>query len=336
MLRWAIIGTGFISETMAGAITASDGSRIEAVFGRDPGRLAEFADRHGIDKRHTDYDLLLSDPDIDVVYIGLPNNAHHDAVIKAAAKGKAILSEKSLTTTMSDARALAEAVRSAGVFFLEGLMYLSHPLIDKVGDILRSGCLGKIQSVTGSYAADIWQLANPLGNGTIFNLGCYPASLLHYVVQTACGPQTFANRVTSGTGNVSGHDGNICDAALTVRFSNGLLATLQSTDSYGMSFDFAVHGDRGVLRFRTNPWLPVAGENVLEVQEYGGAPETIIVTSPYDAFRHQVMRVEQRLLHGRTEAPRPSPRLSDSLEIMELLTTWEAHCRATLPQAPGD
>jgi len=330
MLRWAIIGTGFISDTMATAIAASEGSRIEAAFGRDSGRLSDFVDRHRISKRYTDYDRLLSDPDIDVVYIGLPNNAHRDAVVKAAAKGKAILSEKSLTTTMKDAELLADAVGSAGVFFLEGLMYLSHPLIDKVGDILRSGCLGKIQSVTGSYAANIWQLANPLGNGTIFNLGCYPVSLLQYVVQTACGPDAFVHRVASGIGNLSSHDGNICDAALTVRFSNGVLATLQSTDSYGMSFDFAVYGDRGVLRFATNPWLPVAGENLLDLEHYDRERQTIVVTSPHDAFRHQVMRVEECLRQGFTEAPRPSPRLSDSLEIMDLLTTWEKQCRVAI------
>jgi predicted dehydrogenase len=328
MLRWAIIGTSFISETMAKAIATSDGSRAEAVFGRDAGRLSDFADRHGIAKRYTDYGLLLDDPDIDVVYIGLPSNIHHEAVIKAALKGKAILSEKSLTASMADAGALAQAVRSADVFFLEGLMYLCHPLMEKVGEIIRSGRLGTIRSVSGSYAADIWKLVNPLGNGTIFNLGCYPVSLLQYVVQTAFGPEVFTDRVTGGSGNVSDHDGNICDAALLVRFSNGVLATVQSTDSYGMSFDFAIYGDRGVLRFRTNPWLPVAGENILEIQHYDREPETIVVTSPFDSFQHQVMRVEECLRHGRTAAPRPSPRLSDSLEIMALLTTWEEHCRA--------
>jgi predicted dehydrogenase len=205
--------------------------------------------------------------------------------------------------------------------------------MDKVGEILRSGRLGTIRSVSGAYAADIWQLVNPLGNGTIFNLGCYPASLLHYVVQTACGPEVFVHRTTSGTGNVSEHDGNICDAALNVRFSNGVLATLQSTDSYGMSFDFAVHGDRGVLRFKTNPWLPVAGENVLEVQQYDGDTQTVVITSSCDAFQHQVMRVEKCLREGLIEAPRPSPRLSDSLEIMAMLTTWEEYCRAALPRA---
>ncbi|WP_338049415.1 Gfo/Idh/MocA family oxidoreductase [Rhizobium tubonense] len=208
--------------------------------------------------------------------------------------------------------------------------------MEKVGEIIRSGRLGTIRSVSGSYAADIWKLVNPLGNGTIFNLGCYPVSLLQYVVQTAFGAEVFTDRVTRGSGNVSGHDGNICDAALLVRFGNGVLATIQSTDSYGMSFDFAIHGDCGVLRFRTNPWLPIAGENALEIQLYDGGAETIVVTSLYDAFQHQVMRVEECLRLGLRQAPRPSPRLSDSLEIMALLTTWEEHCRTTIPQPRHD
>lgn len=327
MLRWGIVGTSFISETMAVAISTSEGSRIEAVFGRDPGRLANLAKRHGIHKRYEDLDVMLADPTIDAVYIGLPNNLHAEASIKAASKGKAILSEKSLTTTMADATALAQAIRAADVFFLEGLMYLCHPFMDKLGDIIRSGRLGTIRSISGSYAADIWQLVNPLGGGTIFNLGCYPVSLLHYVVQTAFGREAFQRRKISATGNLSVHDGNICDAALSVHFSNGVIASVLSTDSYGMSFDFTIRGDLGQLRFKTNPWLPIAGENVLELTLYGGETETIVVTSSRDAFQHQVLRVEECVRMGSKEAPRPSPSLSDSLEIMDLLSAWEDGCK---------
>lgn len=115
MLRWGILGTSFISDTMAQAIIGSDASRIEAVAGRDPQRLSNFAARHGIAKHYSGYDALLDDPAIDVVYVGLPNNMHHEAVIRAAEKGKAVLSEKSLTTTMEEADALAKAVRANGI-----------------------------------------------------------------------------------------------------------------------------------------------------------------------------------------------------------------------------
>lgn len=331
MLRWGILGTSFISSTMADAIQASDGSRIEAVAGRDPKRLEAFAKRHAVAKSYATIEALVDEPEVDVVYVGLPNNVHHEAVIKAAQRGKAVVCEKSLATTMADAQAMADAAQTAEIFFLEGLMYLNHPVIAELGNIIRSGRLGAIRSIAGLYAADIWKVVNPKGNGTLYNLGCYPASLLHYVIQTAFGPEAFSKRVMSGHGNLSPRDHNICDAALAVRFGSGTLATLQSTDSYGMSFDFTVRGDLGAARFVTNPWLPIAGDNILDIEEYGKEPEQVRVWSDIDAFGHQVRVVERCLSLGLKQAERPSPRLGDSIEIMELLSEWEALCRTSPP-----
>jgi predicted dehydrogenase len=328
MLRWGLLGTSFISNTMAQAINASPGSEIRSVAGRDGDRLAAFARQHGITNTQSSMDAVIDDPEVDVIYVGLPNNVHHEAVIKAARGRKPVLSEKSLTTTMADAHALEHAVRQADIFFVEGLMYLSHPVIAELGSIIGSGRLGTIRSISGSYAADIWKLVNPMGNGTLYNLGCYPVSLMQYVIQTAYGTDAFADRAMSGHGIISTHDGNISDAAMSAHFGTGVLATLQSTDSLGMSFDFTVRGDRACVRFLTNPWLPLAGDNVLEIEEYGNAPERIVVNSDYDAFGHQVRLVEDCLRRGLKEAPRPSPRLSDSIEIMRLLTEWEMHCKA--------
>ncbi|WP_054006838.1 Gfo/Idh/MocA family protein [Cypionkella psychrotolerans] len=327
MLRWGIAGTGFISDTMARAIASSVKSEIVAVSGQDAGRLAGFADRFGIAGRHLDYEEMLADPGVDAVYIGLPSHLHHQAVRAAAAQGKMIVSEKPLTTTMVEAEALAEAVRAADVFFVEGLMYLHHPLIAAMGEIIGSGRLGAIRSVRGAYEADIWRVVNPKGRGTIYNLGCYPASLLQYVMQVAYGPEAFGTRQASGFGNL-GADGMICDAALTVRFDNGVLASIQASDSYGMAFEFAISGEKGVLCCKTNPWLPGACENILQVQPHDGAVEEIVVSTGLDAFQHQVVCVENAHRMGLKQASRPAPLLADSLEVMAMLTTWEADCLA--------
>jgi len=327
MLRWGIAGTRFISNTVVEAIRQSDGSTITAVAGRNAENLSDFQSRHAIAKGHSTYEALIDDSDVDIIYIGLPNNVHHSITIKAAAKGKHVLSEKSLTTTMDEARALDVAVAMSGIFFVEGLMYLAHPLYTKLAEIIASGRLGAIRSVSGFYAADIWQVVNPAGKGALYNLGCYPVSLLQFVIQSAFGPDAFSNRTITGSGNISSHDGNVCDAALSVRFDNGVLATLQTSESYGMAHEFVIAGDKGALRFATNPWLPVAGENVLELTDYSTGVELFVVTDAHDAFYHQVKMVERHIAAGDTEAARPSPRLSDSLEIMALLTEWEALCR---------
>lgn len=324
MLRWGILGTSFISNTVAKAIRGSSESRIEAVFGRDETRLAAFADNHDIPKRYQTIDALLDDVDVDVVYVGLPSHLHSSAVIAAARRGKAILSEKSLATTMDDSKAMIDAVREADIFFLEGLMYLCHPLMEKLAEIIRAGTLGRISSLGGHYAANIWRKANPLGMGTIYNLGCYPVSLIHFVMETAFGPDALAARQVCGLGNLSSEGTvHVRDAALMVRFDSGVLATVQSTDSFGNDFGFSIQGDKAALRFVTNPWLPVAGENIIEIKAYGQGSERIVVPAQLDAFGHQVKRVEECLRDGRKEAPRPSPSWSHSVEIMSLLTEWE-------------
>jgi len=326
MLNWGLLGTGFITGTVADAIKASDGSRIEMIAGRNPERLTAFQQAHGIPRQSVGYDAVFDDPSIDVVYIGLPNHMHHILTIRAAEKGKAVLSEKSLTTTMEEAHALAEGVRAHDIFFVEGLMYLAHPLFHRLTVLLTDGRLGALRSVNGYYAANIREVVNPLGKGTLYNLGCYPASLLHFVVQTMCGEEAFASRRMGAEGNFNA-DGNVCDAAVTVRFDNGVLASLQSTDSYGMAFGFAVVGDHGTLRFRTNPWHPLAGRNHLEWCPHDGDVEDIFIDDDQNAFYHQIKLVEHALAHGHKEARRPSPRLADSLEIMAFLNEWEALCR---------
>lgn len=326
MLRWAIIGTGFISNKVIEAIGQSDGSTVAVIAGRNAQILSEFQVAHDIERQAVGYDDVLQDNNIDAVYIGLPNHVHHTVTLQAAENGKAVLSEKSLTVTMEQAHALVDGVRNNGTFFAEGLMYLAHPLYRHLQQILLDGRLGNLRAINGAYSADIWRVVNPQGNGTLYNLGCYPASLLHFVVQTMGGEEAFSARQVRALGNRSDLDGNICDAAVTVRFDNGVLANLQSTDSYGMAHEFSITGDKGVLRFKTNPWHPLAGRNHLQWLPYDGVCEDIFVDDTHDSFYHQIKMVEDALSQRRLEAQRPSPRLKDSLEIMAFLTQWEALC----------
>ena len=326
MLRWGILGTGFISNKMIEAVKASDESMLHTIAGRQQYLLDQFQSEHGFAKQSLGYADVMADPDVDAIYIGAPNHVHHTLTLVAAEHGKAVLSEKSLTTTMEQAHALVDGVNAAGIFFVEGLMYLAHPFLARFVEVLNDGRLGDLKAINGFYCADIWQVTNPMGRGTLYNLGCYPTSLMHLVVQTMCGEAAFATRRIHGTGNTSEEDGTIVDAAMSVRFDNGVLGSLQSTDSYGMAYGFTVSGTHGVLRFVTNPWLPIAGRNHMQWCPYDGDVEDIYVDDPNDAFYHQVKMVEAGVSKGEAQANRPSPRLKDSIEIMEFLTEWE--CQA--------
>ena len=319
MLRWAILGTGFISTTVVEAIDASPGSRVELIAGRRSERVAELQRCYRIPRGVVGMREAVDDPDVDVVYIATPNHQHHPLTIAAADAGTAILCEKSLTTTMETAHEVAAAVRHR-VFFVEGLMYLAHPMYERLAELLVDERVGRLRAVHAGYAAHIGHLANSDGGGTIFNLGCYPASLLQFVVQTAYGGEAFGDRTMSAVGTLTSN-GVVTSAAAAIRFGNGVLATLSSTDEYGMAHSCVVLTDRGELRIGTNPWLPVAGDNVITWTPYDGEPETFVVATGLDAFDHQIRMVEAAVASGATEAARPAPRLDDSLEIMELLTS---------------
>jgi len=323
MLRWGILGTGFISHAMLGALRDSDGSSVAMLCGRNETALSDLSAQYGITNTTTDQAELFSNPDVDVIYIALPNHLHRAATEAAMAAGKPVLCEKSLTTNMEDAKALISSVKTAKTFFAEGLMYLAHPFMQQLDTVLRDPSVGDLRSVSGFYAADIWQVVNPAGGGTLYNLGCYPASLLHLVVQTMCGEDAFAARSIAAHGNI-GKDSTLQDASLSVRFDNGVLVNLMSTDGHGMAHEFVIVTTKGTLRFATNPWLPEAGANRMIWQPYDGPARDIVVETKHDAFYHQTKMVERALAIGAKEAPRPSPRLSDSLEIMQFLTDWEA------------
>ena len=322
MLRWAIVGTSPISHTMAKAISLSPGSTIAAVTGRDRTRLDTFCDAHGVDRRYLSLAETLGDPDVDVVYVATPNHVHHEAVIAAAAAGRAVLCEKSLAVSMNQTWQLVDSVRSR-VFFAEGLMYLAHPVIARFLEVLIDGRLGEIKFISGAYAADISRFVNPKGRGVIYNLGCYPASLVQLVVDSVWGDGAFDHHELTALGTVSPVDGNICETAVSLRFSCGAMAVIQSAETYGMAASFEVHGTNGILAFVTNPWLPLAGENTFRWLPFSGAAEEFNVHATLDAFDHQVRMVETCVAAGRLEPSRPSPRIRDSVALMGLLTSWE-------------
>lgn len=332
MLNWGIAGTGPISDTVAKAIQKSKSSRLVAVAGRNADHTAAFQTRHEIPAAYADFDRFLADPSIDVVYVGLPNHIHHELTVRAAAAGKHVLCEKSLSIDMEKADLLLEAVERHGIFFVEGLMYLSHPIIARLQSFIQTGALGQLKSVIATYTDDAAHLVNPAGRGAIYNIGCYPASLLHLVVDTVWGPDAFPDREMVALGNISGRDSNVCEAALTIRFGTGLLASLQTAETHGMDHDFTVIGDKGRLRFLTNPWLPGGGRSAFSWEPFGARREEFTVDTENDAFFYQVKMVEASIASGRKEAERPCSTLRASRDLMVLLTTWEAQVRANAPR----
>ena len=188
-LRWGILGPGRIATRMVGALAASDRGELVAVASRDAGRAARFAADHAIPASYGSYAALVAAPDVDVIYIALPNHLHAEWTIRALEAGKHVLCEKPLALTVEDVDAIAAACARTGRIAVEGFMYLHHPQILRTLELVRSGALGKLEVVNGTFSFFLGDEGDPrvdpaMGGGSLWDVGCYPVSMARRIAGT--------------------------------------------------------------------------------------------------------------------------------------------------------
>ena len=182
-LRWGILSTADIGRKKAiPGIQAADRSTVVAIASRDEVRARAAATELGIPRVHGSYEALLADPDVDAVYIPLPNHLHAEWTIAAARAGKHVLCEKPLATTARDAERMIEACDRAGVRLMEAFMYRHHPSWVAARELVQSGRIGRlvaVQSWFSYFNDDATNIRNirDYGGGALYDVGCYNVNL---------------------------------------------------------------------------------------------------------------------------------------------------------------
>ena len=182
-LRWGILSTAKIATgKVIPGILKADRCEIVAIASRDAELARDAAVNFGIPNAHGSYEALLLDPDVDAVYIPLPNHLHAEWTIAAVGAGKHVLCEKPLAMTAADAERMIEAADAAGVHLMEAFMYRHHPSWVAARGLVESGRIGRLSAVQTwfSYfnddAANIRNI-RAFGGGALFDIGCYAVNL---------------------------------------------------------------------------------------------------------------------------------------------------------------
>ena len=185
-IRWGVLGaSGFARKIMAPAINAATRSRLAALATRDMAKAAPFAAMAPGLVVHDSYDALLADPNIDAVYIPLPNALHVDWSIRAAQAGKAVLCEKPIALHADDFDRLIAARDETGCLIAEAWMPAHHPQWHKVRDLIAAGDLGRLHTVTGVFTYGLSDAANirlsaDLAGGAMRDIGVYPIGAFRF------------------------------------------------------------------------------------------------------------------------------------------------------------
>jgi predicted dehydrogenase len=187
-VKWGILSTAKIGvKKVIPAMKSAQHVEVAAIASRNEDRAKQVANELGIPKTHGSYEALLADPEIEAVYIPLPNHLHVEWSIKALEAGKHVLCEKPIGLNVSEAIELQKAgERHPNLKLMEAFMYRHHPQWQKAKELVDSGAIGKLKTIQAFFSynntnpQDIRNQAD-IGGGGLMDIGCYPISASRFL-----------------------------------------------------------------------------------------------------------------------------------------------------------
>jgi predicted dehydrogenase len=254
-IGYAPVGLGTISDIFMTACSQSQSAKVTAlVTGHPADKGARYAAQYNVPAKsiytYETFDHIRDNPDIDAVYIGLPNSMHCEYTVRAAEAGKHVLCEKPMAISSAECRRMIDACRKANVKLMIAYRIHYDPTFARVAELIHSGALGQIQAFDGAFpgnfAAGQWRLNRKMaGGGSLFDLGIYPLNTIRFL--TGEEPASYAAKVA--TRETSGRFAEMEQSiAWTMNFPSGILASCSS--SYGQDGEnfLTVRGDKGHLQ----------------------------------------------------------------------------------------
>ena len=186
-LSWGVLGASlFAIEHMMPALQQAAGVRVHGIASRELAKAEAVAERFGLAQAYGDYDSLLADPAIDVVYNPLPNHLHVPWTVKAARAGKHVLCEKPIALDAAEAASLIPVRDETGLQIQEAYVVLHHPQWQRVRALVREGRIGRLRAIQGWFS---YRLEDPdnirnkreMGGGGLLDIGVYPLLTGRYV-----------------------------------------------------------------------------------------------------------------------------------------------------------
>jgi len=246
-VRWGIIGTASIARRrFMPALLKSDKSEAVAIGSRDPGKAQVFASEFNIAEHYGSYQEVLNDPNVEAVYIPLPNQMHSEWTIKAANAGKHILCEKPMALCAGQAQEMADHCASKGVLLMEAFMYRLNPRTLKVKEVIENGMLGEVRTMIAQFGftinpQDYTRLNNTPGAGALMDTGCYCINISRYL---------FGEEPVAVIAQQRKHEEFDCDISTSaiLEFSGGRTSLISSSFETGFRSAIDVAGSEAVLR----------------------------------------------------------------------------------------
>ncbi|HZO97680.1 MAG TPA: Gfo/Idh/MocA family oxidoreductase [Gaiellaceae bacterium] len=250
MTAWGIVSTADINRKLVPGAQASPKVDLVAVASRERGRAEAFAREWGIERAYGSYEALLEDPDVEAVYVPLPNTLHCEWSIRALEAGKHVLCEKPLSAHPEEAEAVFDAAEQAGLLVSEAFMYRHAPQTRRLRELIDEGAVGPVRLVRSAFSYSLYdpgniRLRTDVEGGALMDVGCYCVSGSRLVAGTE--PDSVFGRAWYGeTGTDWVFTGSL-------RFPGDVLALFDCGTALPERDELEVIGRDGSL-FLDDPW----------------------------------------------------------------------------------
>jgi len=317
ILRWGILGVAGINERMVRPLQSAKTCQLRGIASRSIEKAQAYATRNHIPNAYGSYEDLLADPDIDVVYIPLPNHMHDEWTRKAADKGKHILCEKPLTCDAKSAAELVAYCRSKGVRLMDGFMWPHHPRTQRLRQFIDSGAIGEVRKVNAAFTfnlaglpTDNIRMQRQAGGGGLLDVGCYTTYAIRWWMRadpvSVYAKATFANDVDVAMSGV-------------LTFADGRTANFDCGFTNPLRTWVEIVGTEAVVRV-PNMWIPdecAVFQVIRQVGDFGFNVEEI-ETPGANQMVHMIDDFATAIFEKREAVPNPDEAVK-TLKVLDAL-----------------
>ena len=313
-MKFAILAAGGIARKMAEAVTGIEKAgtvRIQkyAVASRDLSRAEEFAKEWGFEKAYGSYEELAADPEVELVYVASPHSHHYEHAKLCLEHGKHVLVEKAFTVNAAQAEDLMKLAREKQVLLTEAIWTRDMPSRKMIGDLLESGIIGKVSSMTANLGyplMDVPRLVQPeLAGGALLDLGVYSITMALMLFH-----EEITDVVSAAVFSPEGVDWM---NSITLTFADGKMAVLNSNMTARTDCRAIVNGDEGYMEITeiNNP------EEIRVFDRDGKLRECFQVPEQINGYEYEVLACIRAIGEGKMECEEMPH--SETLRVMRLM-----------------
>lgn len=321
-MKIGILGPGRIANTVAPALTALPEIECYAVASRTPGKAAEFAETFGFEKVYTNYEDMLRDPNVELVYITTPHSHHYEHMMLCLEHGKSVICEKAFTMNAEQAKKIKAYSEAHGLFAAEAIWTRYMPSRQLIQDLLDSGVIGKLNTLTANLSYNVaykQRLVDPaLAGGALLDVGVYGLNfaLMHFGDDI----EHIESSVRLTDTGVDGMEN------ITIFYRDGRMAVLTHSMFARSDRKGIFHGDKGymVVENINNPQSVSVYDTTDKLLAHYAVPKQI------NGYEYEFQEAVRCIGEGKTE-PDSMP-LAESVNVMEIMDSLRRQWGVVYPQ----